>query len=257
MLVFIAACIGAIAGSFLNALSFRFGTGRSVLRGRSRCMRCGKTLAALDLVPILSFLFLRARCRQCGTKISWQYPVVEALAAVLGVGVYIVHPEPLAFVYWFFVWMTLLFTFVYDLKHMIIPWVCSITLAVLAVVGFAVGLLPLTWWGIVAGPLLALPLFLLSLFSGGRWMGWGDSALQLSLGWFLGFSMGLTALMFGFWSGALVGGVLLSLSRAWRSGHSRFTMNSEIPFAPFLICGAAAAHFFHVDLFPYITTFWQ
>jgi len=256
MLVFAAAALGAIGGSFLNALSFRFGTGRSVLKGRSRCMHCGKTLTAIDLIPILSFLFLRGRCRQCHTHISWQYPLVEALAALLSVGVYLTHPEPLLFAYWFLVWMTLLFTFVYDLKHMIIPWVCSITLAALAAFGFGVGFIPFTFWNVAAGPLLALPLFLLSLFSGGRWMGWGDSALELSLGWFLGFSMGLTSLMLGFWSGAIVGGGLLFLSRAWRRGHSRFTMNSEIPFAPFLIFGAAVVHFFHVDLFPYITALW-
>lgn len=126
----------------------------------------------------------------------------------------------------------------------------------LAIVGFGVGILPVTLWGLAAGPLLALPLFLLSLVSGGRWMGWGDSALELSLGWYAGFSMGLTALMFGFWGGAIVGVALLSLKYTWRSTHSRFTMNSEIPFAPFLILGAAVVHFFHVDLFPYITVFW-
>ena len=73
-------------------------------------------------------------------------------------------------------------------------------------------------------------------------MGWGDSALELSLGWLLGLSVGASALVLAFWSGAAVGIVLMVLSK-------RYTMKSELPFAPFLVLGALAAHFFHVDFF--------
>ncbi len=95
---------------------------------------------------------------------------------------------------------------------------------------------------LLAGPLLASPLFLLSLFSGGRWMGWGDSALQLGLGWLLGLTAGLTALMIACWTGGIVGIILAASSK-------RYTMKSEVPFAPFLIWGAACAYFLYVDLF--------
>src|SRR4051812_27470438 len=124
-MLFAAAVLGAIGGSFLNALSFRLGTGRSVLRGRSQCMRCGHTLSALDLVPILSYVFLRGRCRYCGTKVSIQYPLVEAAGALLAFGIAALNPAPLSFAFYFLVWMTLLFVVVYDLRHYIIPWSCS------------------------------------------------------------------------------------------------------------------------------------
>jgi leader peptidase (prepilin peptidase)/N-methyltransferase len=239
-MIFAAGVLGAIVGSFLNALSFRLGTGRSVMRGRSHCMRCGKTLTAIDLVPIVSYLCLRGRCRHCGVRISIQYPLVEAAAAALGAAVFALNADPLQFALWFVAWMTLLFVVVYDLRHFIIPWSCSIVLALLGLAH--VWMSGLGIWSVAAGPALAAPLLLLSLVSRGRWMGWGDGALQLGLGWLLGPTMGLTGLVLGFWSGAAVGIVLLAAQKG-------YTMKSELPFAPFLILGAGVAYFFHVDIF--------
>lgn len=260
-----AALFGAIVGSFLNALSFRFNTGRGVLKamsGRSRCMHCGHALGALDLVPVFSFLLLRARCRYCGSKISWQYPLVELTAALLSVLVFLENPELLAFSFQLLVWMVLLFIVIYDIKHTIIPWSCSILLAILVLAFLYGGFVnPLVWgftkppfdvWALAAGPLLAFPLFFVSLISRGRWMGWGDSALELSLGWLLGLSAGLTALMLAFWVGAAVGICLLGVSRL---GFFGYTIKSEIPFAPFLVLGAALAYFCHVDFFSTISLF--
>jgi prepilin signal peptidase PulO-like enzyme (type II secretory pathway) len=238
MLVFVAAA-GLIVGSFLNALLFRFNTGKSVMRGRSACTHCGHLLRALDLVPLLSFVFLRGRCRYCHSRISWQYPLVEATAALLAVLVFLEHQEPLWFGYWFLVWMVLLFVFVYDVRHKIIPWSALLVLLALTLVHVLVS-------GEAWGALLGLPLLCISLVSRGRWMGWGDGLLEVSVGGFLGLTLGLTALCIAFWSGAILGVVLLLLSK------NRYTMKSEVPFAPFLILGAAAAFFFHVDLFSYL-----
>lgn len=235
------ALLGAIVGSFLNALLFRYNTGRSVMRGRSACMRCGHTLHAVDLVPVLSYVLLRGKCRYCRARISLQYPLIEAAAAALAVGTWALMPDPLMFTAAMLVHLTLLFIFVYDLRHTVIPWPASLLLMALSVGYIATANLP--WWDLAAGPLLALPLFLFSLVSRGRWMGWGDAPLQLSLGWFLGLTMGLTALMLAFWSGALVGIGLLVLAKGYR-------MRSEVPFAPFLISAAWVAYFFHVDFFP-------
>lgn len=231
---------------------------RQGMGGRSRCMQCDHTLGALDLVPLFSYLFLRGRCRYCGSHVSWQYPLVEAVAGVLSAGVYVLNPNPLSFAFWFVVWMMLLFISIYDIKHTIIPWSCSFVLLALACVHvvFSFDTLSLVLpapWVLMAGPLLALPLFLLSFVSRGTWMGWADSLLELSLGALLGLSLGATALMLAFWSGALVGIVLLVLSRF----HIfRYTIKSELPFAPFLILGAGLAYFFHVDFFSSITLFY-
>ena len=240
MFIFAAAALGLILGSFLNALLFRFNTGRSALRGRSRCMHCGHTLAFLDLVPVLSYLYLWGKCHYCRSRLSVQYPIVEAAAAALSVLVYLQHQEPVPFALGLGAWLTLLFIVVYDLRHRIIPWSASGLLAFLGLInvwtlGFGV-------WDFAAGPLLAAPLLLISLVSRGRWMGWGDGALQLGLGWLLGITAGLPAFFIAFWTGAVVG-ILLML---FRKG---VTMKSEVPFAPFLIFGAACAYFAYVDFF--------
>lgn len=246
---------GAIIGSFLNALLFRFNTGRSVASGRSRCMHCNHELKALDLIPVFSFIYLRGRCRYCGTKISWQYPTVELAAAILSLSIYIQSPNVVFYGFWFFVWMILLCIVVYDIRHGIIPWSFSIILAVCAFIQlfFSPATLSVgipTIESLLAGPALALPFFFFSLVSRGRWMGWGDSGLELSLGWLLGPTLGLTALMLGVWSGAIVGIILATISK-------RYTIKSEIPFAPFLALGAGLVFFFHVDFFSLIPILWQ
>jgi leader peptidase (prepilin peptidase)/N-methyltransferase len=208
-------------------------------------MHCGQTLSAIDLVPVFSYLFLRGRCRYCGSRISWQYPVVELIAALLGVVVYRAFPEPLVFFFFFCVWMTLLFIAVYDFRHGIIPLLPTLLVCALSILYAGMsGSFAALW----AGPLLAAPLFFISLFSAGRLMGWADSLLELGLGTLLGLSLGLTGLVLSFWSGAAVGILLLLLSK-------RYTMRSEIPFAPFLIFGAGVAHLLHVDFFHSLPTF--
>ena len=270
-----AAFLGLIIGSFLNALSFRFNTGQKFfsargMGGRSRCMHCGHGLHALDLVPLFSFLLLRGKCRYCGARISFQYPLVELVAALLSVLIYHMYPvvtgyivNPVPFLFWSMVWMDLLFIVIYDIKHTIIPPSCSGLLAALSLVSlfcnfqtlqFAIPSLVV----LLAGPLLALPLFLLSLVSGGRWMGWGDSGLELGLGYLVaaavGISAGVTALCLAFWIGAIVGLALIGLTRVLPSGFFGYTIRSEIPFAPFLVLGALLALFFHADFFSTIQT---
>ena len=254
--------LGAILGSFLNALSFRFNTGKT-LGGRSRCMHCNHTLSAFDLIPILSYVFLRGRCRYCHARISIQYPLVEGAAALLAVGMYIVHPEPLAYGFWLLVSLVLLFIVVYDARHTIIPTSASVSLGILALLslfiefGEGISFMLPTLGEVLAGPLLALPLLLLSLVSGGKWMGWADSGLELSLGWLLGISLGATALMIAFWAGAFVGVFLILFLNAWQRGKKHLTMRSEVPFAPFLVFGALLAHFLHVNVFSTLLYLWQ
>jgi leader peptidase (prepilin peptidase)/N-methyltransferase len=251
-----AAAFGLIIGSFLNALSFRLHTGLSVAHGRSRCMSCNHTLGVLDLVPVLSYLVLRGRCRYCGSRISLQYPLVEAAAGALSVGVYLNTITMLSFALEFVVWMCILFIVVYDMRHSIIPWGASLLLLGAALVSLFVHNAP-SLQTLIAGPILALPLALISLVSLGRWMGWGDSVFELSLGWLLGLSAGLSGLLVGIWTGAILG-VLLVLwaQRPWIVTSAGFTMKSELPFAPFLALGAAVAYFFHVDLFSAYFLFW-
>lgn len=250
VLIIGALALGAILGSFLNALTFRYNTGAPVWRamqGRSRCMRCGHELGVLDLVPIFSWILLRGRCRWCRSRISVQYPAVEIAAAALSVGVYLQYPQPAAYAFWMLVWMIILFLVVYDWRHYILPIEGLAILGVLAFSSHTPPFGPFDPWSLLAGPLLAAPLTFLSLISRGRWMGWGDGILALPLGWILGLSAGFTALIFSFWIGAAVSVVLILVSRLRSRGS--LTLKSALPFGPFLALGAAIVFFTRFDLF--------
>ncbi|NDE68410.1 prepilin peptidase, partial [bacterium] len=81
LIIFFTFVFGTIIGSFLNVVSLRYNTGMGV-NGRSRCFSCGKTLRWMELVPILSFVWQMGKCRKCETRISWQYPLIEAVAGL-------------------------------------------------------------------------------------------------------------------------------------------------------------------------------
>ncbi len=258
--------LGVTVGSFLNVLIFRLRSG-ATLRGRSKCLACAKPLRAKHLVPLLSYLVQWGRCAFCGVKISLQYPIVEGLLGALYVAVLVVHDfhpltTTLSDALFIFIdataWTILLAIMVYDIKHKIIPDSFSILFALVALVGLVLtwqmgisatyflplldsGMLP-SWIDIAAGPLLFLPFAALWFFSGGRAMGLGDAKLAWGLGWFLGFSHGVTAIILAFWI-AFIPSLLLLL---WPT--KKFTMKSEIPFAPFLVLGALATYILQINI---------
>jgi len=245
--------IGLLVGSFLNVVILRMNTGRSVVTGRSKCARCNRTLAWYELVPVLSFLVLRGKCRQCRIPISFQYPLVELLTAIVFVVSYtkiVIHGgfTTLAWVSFFFTLVVaslLLVMTVYDLRHKIIPDSIVypfILLALASVVWktFTVPQFSITG-AIVDGVIVALPFFLLWYLSKGRVMGFGDVKLALGIGWLVGLSIGFGSILLAFWIGAVVGLLLLGVTR-------KYGMKSEIPFAPFLVSGLFIASMWGITI---------
>ena len=121
---------GTIIGSFLNVVILRYRSGRSISSGRSICFSCGKKLCFFELVPVGSFLTQRGRCTGCQTKISWQYPIVEALTGFLFVCLYfhfqyLIVEAPLLFAilfsYYAIIFCILIVLSVYDFKHKVLP----------------------------------------------------------------------------------------------------------------------------------------
>ncbi len=256
--------LGLIVGSFLNVVIYRFNTARS-FGGRSACMSCQNKLRWYELIPLFSFLGLRGRCRSCKTRISIQYPLVELATGLIFALLFlklqdIFYTNSLVF-FITFDYYALLFSFLlviatYDIKHKIIPDVLSFTFCVLAFIGlffFNNNSFPVFYWHIptilefFSGVLIALPFAFFWLISSGRWMGLGDAKLALGIGWFLGISSALSALVIAFWSGAIVGIILVIFSRNKKIG--RLGMKSEIPFAPYLVLGAFLAFIFQLNLF--------
>jgi leader peptidase (prepilin peptidase)/N-methyltransferase len=249
--------LGAIIGSFLNVVVFRFGSGK-ITKGRSKCMACGKTLRWYMLIPLLSFLFLKGRCAYCQTKLSKQYPVMELGTGMLvlfagvqyDISFFVPHILPyIQFIVDAVALATLAVIAAYDLRHKIIPDQLSILLAVsglLAVllrtyVGDFPDLMPLfvsapKWLDLAAAPLLAFPLAGIWYFSGGRAMGLGDAKLMWGVAWFLGFIGGLSAIIFAFWI-ASIPAIFLLVSK--RGG-----LKTEVPFGPFIALATVLVYFF-------------
>lgn len=254
-----ASLIGLAVGSFLNVVIFRYHTGRG-LSGRSFCGSCGRKLTWIDLVPVLSFLFLRGKCRKCRARISWQYPLIEVFTGLtffLSCKVFLegaLGPERWLLLFaGLFSWPLLIVMFVYDFKHKIIPDAFVFGFAGVALL-YRIALTFLSDFSypvladLAAGLVFFIPFFLLWFLSRGKWMGLGDGKLVLGIGWLLGFGGGISAIILGFWLGALVGIVLMSVPRL-HHGRSALTMKSEIPFGPFLIAGVFAVSFFEFSLF--------
>lgn len=233
---------GLVIGSFINVVIARWNTGMT-LGGRSRCFSCSKTLRAGELVPVLSFLIQRGRCKRCKAKISWQYPAVELLTGLVFVAVFSKTIGLFAAALFLIAFCLLIVISVYDIKHTIIPDPLAYLLIAIGLIAtclpLAQGQLP-ALEDLLAGPALAAPFAALWLVSRGRWMGLGDAKLMLGIGWLVGFQMGLAAFMLAFWIGA-VGGVLMLLL-----GRRHLTMKSEIPFGPFLALGSFLAFFFGI-----------
>ena len=261
--------LGLLIGSFLNVLVLRQGTGRG-LSGRSSCMSCGCRLIWSDLIPVFSWLVLRGRCRECGSRVSIQYPLVEAttgiLFALFGPAVVLAFHLPfptcvLLILDYVAIISILIAIAAYDILHTIIPDVWAYLFAVLAFLSQFLTALPGYSNVLVllaAGPLAALPLYVLWLVSKGRWMGLGDAKLALGIGWLLGPVLGLASIMFAFIVGAVVSVfVLMPLSRIGRlyaylgitrlsADTSSLTMRSEVAFGPFLIASCLIMWFFQL-----------
>lgn len=231
--------LGLCVGSFLNVLIDRLSNEEGI-GGRSHCDHCKKQLHARDLVPVLSYILNRGKCRYCKKHISFYYPIVEILTSVIFVTIYFAyyrHPELVSGSHAFFyliIASSLIVIFFADLKYHIIP--DEATIAFLAASIFLraystdslFALLP----NLNAAVALTLTLFFLFFITKGRGMGFGDVKLAFPMGFLLGLEGGFLALYVAFVTGGLVGLALLLLRRKG--------LKSKLPFGPFLVLGTVA-----------------
>jgi leader peptidase (prepilin peptidase)/N-methyltransferase len=251
--------LGVIIGSFLNVYIYRFHTGKS-LSGSSHCLSCGAPLAWYDLFPLLSYLGLRGRCRQCGCKIPARYFLVELMTGLLFAGALSITTDVLALCILWFIFSVMVVITVYDYYHFIIP--DSLTLTLLAAVSALVGY----QWFIsdgslveiavaIAGALAGSAFFLaLWLISKGAWLGFGDVKLAVPLGLLVGATQVFSFVVLSFWIGAGVSLFILGLAWLLERGKQHLqlpelglTMKSAVPFAPFMVASSLVIIFTHFN----------
>ena len=232
---------GAVVGSFLNVVILRLNTGQSVVSGRSKCFTCAKKLKWYELLPIVSFVFLRGKCSACKAKISWQYPFVETITGIIFVLLFQQSQNIFGFGFWILIFSVLIIIAIYDYHHQIIPnlfvWIFNI-LAFLGLFRISdFGFRIFNWNNLLAGFILFAFFALLWGVSRSRWMGFGDAKLALGIGWLLGITKGIVAITLAFWIGAIVGVLLIYLNK------SKYGLKSSIAFGPFMILGTAISFF--------------
>ena len=251
----IAALFGLLIGSFLNVCIYRWPRDLSVVRPRSACIECEKPIAWYDNIPVLSFLFLRGRCRQCGARIHWHYPVVELITAIAFA--YFVHRSGVSLVALkYCVFAAILIALVFcDFDTLILPDEFTVG-------GFFIGFVfaffvpvPDSTFRLIAGMLGVLPgarmgslaeaLFGAVVPAGSIWfggwlfeklrhkegLGFGDVKMLAMVGAFLGIQGALLTIIAGSVAGSIIGLIFVTATRKDAATY-------PLPFGSFL--GAAA-----------------
>ena len=228
------AVVGAAVGSFLNVLICRLPEGLSIVVPSSHCPKCKHAIRFYDNIPIVSYLVLGGKCRDCGEKISLRYPFVETLTAVMSLLLFWKFGLSLQYLFAFvFTCALIVITFI-DFDHQIIPDVITLPgIPIFALI--AVFFMGLTWWDAVLGVLIgggclyavAVGYELLTKREG---MGGGDIKLLAMMGGFLGWKSLFFVLFLSSLLGALVGvAVMIAKGR---------DMKYAVPFGPFLSIAA-------------------
>ncbi|HLO27352.1 MAG TPA: prepilin peptidase [Geobacteraceae bacterium] len=240
MMYFLVFILGAVVGSFLNVCIYRLPKGGSVVFPPSHCPACSRKIAFYDNIPLVSYLLLGGKCRSCRTPISFQYPLVEFINALLALLLFLKFGLTLSFaVLFLFCAAMVVITFI-DLEHFIIPDVISLPGIVL---GFVCSFfIPQLGWqnsliGIIAG---GGSLYLVAtgyqLVTGKEGMGGGDIKLLAMMGAFFGWK----AIPFIIFTSSLVGSVIGVMVMVVQKKDSKLA----IPFGPFLALGAILYIFF-------------
>jgi len=223
---------GLAVGSFLNVVAARVPAGRSIVRPGSACMSCGATLAWYDNIPLVSWVLLRGRCRHCEARISFRYPAVEALTALLVAGCVLKFGWSADALIGSFFCAALVTVSATDLERRIIPnWVVLPAAAAVLVANSIVH--PSVEW--IAAGLAASGFLLVAALAYPAGMGMGDVKLALLMGAMLGRVVPVALVL------AMVLAVIPGLYLMVRHGSAARKMG--IPFAPFLALGSVIALF--------------
>ncbi|NWQ40200.1 prepilin peptidase [Bacillus sp. EB106-08-02-XG196] len=230
---------GIVLGSFFNVIGLRVPLKKSIVTPRSACSTCGHQLSALELIPVISYLFQKGKCRGCQSRISPIYPFFESLTGVL----FATAPLVIGWSGELVIALTLISMFIIivvsDIHYMIIPdkiliWFAGIFL-------FERIFWPLSpWWDSLLGTATGFTLLLVIALVSNGGMGFGDVKLYALLGFVLGFKLVLLSFFFSTLFGAVIGGLALLFKIIKRK--------QPIPFGPFIAAGTLTAYYWGSEL---------
>lgn len=202
---------GLIIGSFLNVLILRIPEKEDFVARRSHCMNCGYQLAWYDMIPVFSYLFLKGKCRKCGQSISKQYPIIEALNAVLYFVVFYVNGITFQSSIYCFVTSALLVISVIDFRTFEIPLGLTIFIGVMGIVCAAMDYKHISLY-IIGMCSVGLFLEILFILSNGNWIGGGDATLMMAAGLVVGWKKIIVAFFLACILGAVIHSIRMKVS---------------------------------------------
>lgn len=246
------ALLGAVIGSFLNVCICRIPEGRPLVAPGSACPGCGHPIRPYDNIPVLSYLILKGRCRNCGGRISPRYIAVELITAVIALFLFQQYGFSLQFLSAFVFAAALVVVTFIDLEHGIIPDVITLPgiplFMIPAVLVMGVSFLDAFLGAAVGGGVLYLIAEGYGFFTGREGMGGGDIKLLAMLGAFMGWQSLVFVLLVSSLLGSIVGiGVMVAKHEG---------MRYAIPFGPFLAVSALAYIFWGYDFSRVMNLYW-
>lgn len=261
--------LGLCVGSFLNVLIDRLPRGENPFRGRSHCDYCGKTLSSFELIPLLSFLYLKGKCKHCQARLSIQYPIIEFFTAIMFVLLYFYSANSfhlslaprsfgeaglitfrlINYISLITIFSSFLVIFVADLKYQIIPdeMLVSLGAGILGHLLVSVSIFQIPNYFLTAFVMFIL-FYGIYFFTKKKGLGFGDVKLAPFLGLFLGFPKIIVGLYAAFLTGGFLSSILLF------TGKKKW--GAKIAFGPFLIFGTIFAFIFSdIAIFWYLSLF--
>ncbi len=230
---------GLIIGSFLNVVIYRLPKGESLIFPASHCPKCNKKIKFYDNIPVFGYIFLGGKCRHCHNKIGKIYPAIEIITATLFTIDYLHRGAGLLYLYEILLISIFVCIFMIDLKHMIIPDILNLMLAIGAFGPIAMGRIDITT-ALTGGVLGGAVLFIIAMIGP---MGGGDIKFMAAMGLWLGIIGTGLALWIAFVVGGIIGVVLLLMKIKKRGDN--------VAFGPYLIIGSFIAYFFQNVFFQF------
>ncbi|HHU16666.1 MAG TPA: prepilin peptidase [Clostridiales bacterium] len=230
--------LGLLTGSFLNVCIYRIPLGKNFVKGRSHCTSCNALIPWYCNIPLLSYIFLKGKCKYCEKKISFVYPTVELLNALLYLAALYVYGLTLQALFIAILFSVLIIIAFIDFKHLIIPDGLVVFILILSIVNAVYMVIAHgePWYTFVIGFFAAsVPLFVLGLIYPDG-MGGGDIKLMAAVGLFMGWKLILLSLFIG----AIYGGIVSLFIIIGKKG----SMKTAIPFGPMLSLGIVTCTLF-------------
>ncbi len=230
----IAFLYGLMFGSFYNVVIYRIPADKSIVKGRSMCGSCNHILAAKDLIPVFSWVFLKARCRYCGSKISMRYPIIELLTGLLFYLAYLSSGSVWEFLFYASLWSMLLITAMIDYDEMIISDAVLLAFTLVgavSIIGMKAEILTRVYGLIFGFGFYFAIYYIAKLIYKKEAFGFGDVMLMGALGIFMGFRDTALTSILSFYI-ALVVIVIMKIF------GKKLEFKQEIPFGPYICISA-------------------